>query len=527
MVNALVEIDEETNRILNLVKARHGLNDKGEAIAHVARQYEERRESNKLVSLIELAKKQWYVQTFTGTPLLLFSAASSGFYMKEKTGLSYSAFIHTFKKDLGEMYYSLDDLKEMGKKILDNLNKDKNYLDKVRKLYLEDQEEYLDFYKELEKKNLSQLNDKGIKELISKSLWAVKKGVGIAHIIEAYSLTTDEPIKKELSNYIKDEKDINKVFILLTSPTKKSFVNESEEFLIETAKADAEKRDKMILEYLNRFGWVRNSYAGKKWLTKGDIYNELDSYKDKKSTDFNRIIQEKKEAIKRYNLPEETVSKLKNTEFMTSWQDERKKFILLGIDCLENLLKELSLRVNIPIELLRYSTPDEICGDKPLKSEILEERRSSGVLLISRPPKNAEKEFENTILLSGEDYQEAIKLLKNEEEIKVRSINGSPASLGYAIGKARVVLHPENAEFQKGEILVTGMTRPEFLPLMKKASAIVTDEGGITSHAAIVARELNIPCIIGTKIATKAIRTGDLIEVKASHGLIKILERAK
>jgi phosphohistidine swiveling domain-containing protein len=210
---------------------------------------------------------------------------------------------------------------------------------------------------------------------------------------------------------------------------------------------------------------------------------------------------------------------------MTSWQDERKKYILLGIDSLEILIKELSARIQIPIELLRYSSPDEICGKKEINQEILENRRRNGVLFTSRPPKNAEKEFENTEIMTGEEYNEAIKLLKKEQEIEKQSINGSPASLGYVIGKARVILHPENAEFEKGEVLVTGMTRPEFLPLMKKASAIVTDEGGITSHAAIVARELNIPCIIGTKIATKAIKTGDTIEVKANHGIVKILER--
>ena len=65
------------------------------------------------------------------------------------------------------------------------------------------------------------------------------------------------------------------------------------------------------------------------------------------------------------------------------------------------------------------------------------------------------------------------------------------------------------------------MTRPEFLPLMKKAAAFITDEGGIASHAAIVARELRLPCIVGTKIATKTFKDGDIIEVDANKGIIK------
>ncbi|EKE15490.1 MAG: hypothetical protein ACD_11C00157G0001 [uncultured bacterium] len=77
---------------------------------------------------------------------------------------------------------------------------------------------------------------------------------------------------------------------------------------------------------------------------------------------------------------------------------------------------------------------------------------------------------------------------------------------------------------QVGDILVASMTRPEFMPAMKKAAAIITDEGGITCHAAIVARELGIPAVIGTKIATKILKDGMLVEVRANHGLVKIIK---
>ena len=66
------------------------------------------------------------------------------------------------------------------------------------------------------------------------------------------------------------------------------------------------------------------------------------------------------------------------------------------------------------------------------------------------------------------------------------------------------------------------MTRPEFAPAMKNAVAVITDEGGITCHAAIVSRELKVPCVIGTKIATKILHDGDEVEVKADHGLVRI-----
>ena len=75
---------------------------------------------------------------------------------------------------------------------------------------------------------------------------------------------------------------------------------------------------------------------------------------------------------------------------------------------------------------------------------------------------------------------------------------------------------------KKGEILVTTMTSPDFVPAMKLAAAIVTDRGGITSHAAIVSRELGIACIVGTERATKILKDGDLVEVDANEGTIRV-----
>ena len=80
-------------------------------------------------------------------------------------------------------------------------------------------------------------------------------------------------------------------------------------------------------------------------------------------------------------------------------------------------------------------------------------------------------------------------------------------------------------KFNKGDILIAFMIRPMFLLQMRRAGAIVTDEGGITCHAAIVARELGIPCIIGTKIATQVLKDGDEVEVDAERGMIKVLKR--
>lgn len=107
-------------------------------------------------------------------------------------------------------------------------------------------------------------------------------------------------------------------------------------------------------------------------------------------------------------------------------------------------------------------------------------------------------------------------------EIKVGEIKGTVAWPGKAKGKVKVVNNPsEVGKVEKGDILVTPMTIPAYLVAMNKAAAFVTDEGGITCHAAIIAREMKKPCVIGTKIATQALKDGDKIEVDADQGIVR------
>ncbi len=108
------------------------------------------------------------------------------------------------------------------------------------------------------------------------------------------------------------------------------------------------------------------------------------------------------------------------------------------------------------------------------------------------------------------------------------SLNGSVANKGKVSGRVRLIdfddlrLIEKAARGIKGKfVLVTGMTNPNMVPLIKKAKAIVTDEGGITCHAAIISREFNIPCVIGTRVATRVFKNGDLVEVNANRGIVK------
>lgn len=102
----------------------------------------------------------------------------------------------------------------------------------------------------------------------------------------------------------------------------------------------------------------------------------------------------------------------------------------------------------------------------------------------------------------------------------ITAVHGEAGNHGEVAGAVHIILRREEfGDFKEGEILVTGMTRPEFVPLMVKAAGIITDEGGITSHAAIISRELDKPCLIGTKVATQVFKNGDRVHLDASRGI--------
>jgi phosphoenolpyruvate synthase/pyruvate phosphate dikinase len=184
--------------------------------------------------------------------------------------------------------------------------------------------------------------------------------------------------------------------------------------------------------------------------------------------------------------------------------------------------KEIARRLKIEVKYLDYLSEIEIGRllklnhITPKFKKELKQRGSSAVLII--------RNMKSTWLI-GEKAKDFIKNNGLTLNIKgIKEITGQAASKGLVRGHVKICLFSQEInKIKKGDILVTNMTTPDFVPGMRLAAAIITDEGGITSHAAIVARELNKPCIIGTKIASKVFHDGDLVEVDANKGTIKKL----
>ncbi len=170
-----------------------------------------------------------------------------------------------------------------------------------------------------------------------------------------------------------------------------------------------------------------------------------------------------------------------------------------------------------------FYTYQEMCnvvsGEK-LDANILQDRKSGYALLNIR---------NTSQLLTGDSFGEIWKLVQSMTVITGSELKGRGVHPGTVRGIVELVSHnsanlsQKVAAFVEGHILVTEMTTPGTILACRKASAIITDEGGVLCHAAIISRELGKPCIVGTKVATQVLKDGDEVEIDAEGGIIRIL----
>jgi len=179
-------------------------------------------------------------------------------------------------------------------------------------------------------------------------------------------------------------------------------------------------------------------------------------------------------------------------------------------------VKELSERIGFEKWIdIAYMTPDEIkaflLGDKKIDTSEIK-RRKKQWMMVKMPDRI------DFIAKPKKISQMKKKLYKID---MTKTIKGTVASRGIAQGIVKLISTiKEIDKVKKGDVLVSTMTSPDMTIAMHKAVAIVTDEGGMTCHAAIVSRELGIPCIVGTKNATKILNDGDLVSVDAIKGVV-------
>jgi phosphoenolpyruvate synthase/pyruvate phosphate dikinase len=291
---------------------------------------------------------------------------------------------------------------------------------------------------------------------------------------------------------------------------------------VENNIADIKEKDQFIVstseyvkDHLNRYFWLQGNYVYSEEYSYEHFMKTALSLNENHKIDFSKIRKDKQNLILKHKFNKKILTLARMTELFIDWQDHRKIFSLVHSYFCQKLVSEISKRTRIPESFLKYASFEELehILNNDFDVSILKKRRQ-GMMLIY--------EMQGWQLLTGaQAYELFLKATHQEYDFK-NEIKGLTASLGKVTGIARVVLSLNDLKkVQEGDIIIAPMTRPEHIIAMKRASAIVTDDGGITCHAAIVSRELGIPCVIGTNFATKVFKDGDLIEVDANSGTVR------
>lgn len=208
---------------------------------------------------------------------------------------------------------------------------------------------------------------------------------------------------------------------------------------------------------------------------------------------------------------------IKNQDIITTYQkflyikDKRDEYRREAFYLGQKLVQYLSKQLEITPQELGYVHPEDLTLSKKEIHELIEKRKQCFII---------EMKGEVIVVKQG---KELLNLLIEKAETKaITEIIGIVGNKGYCKGNVQVIKNREDLQrFKQGSILVAVTTNPEYIVAMQKACAFVTDEGGITCHAAIVAREMNKPCIVGTKNATKVLKKNDIVEIDADKGIIR------
>ncbi len=391
------------------------------------------------------------------------------------------------------------------------------------------------FCDDLQRKDLSALSNQELKQiLLTYQNFLNRTFVYFETSTPQGTFMIEEEIRRIIKEKIGDEDVVNDYFISLSTPSEMDdTMKERLDFLKLAERKNVSEKELEI--YSKKYPALFFNTYSKKEVTKF-LHQKLHQEKNKLFLEeFERINRHLEQIKKRHIMICSEMQNERLVEYSTILQKSglyryRLKHVWSGAEylCL-NLLYELQKRIDIPFNdfIVTYFFSDIInfldTNQRVSLGEI-QKRKKCMVLHYIYP---------TVYRYSGQEalvYKD--KLVQEQKEIRAQNLKGVVANKGLARAKARVVnvkdlnsFTQDCAAFQKGEILVTTMTSPLMVPLIEKAGGIITDEGGICSHASVISREFNIPCIVGTKGASFVIKTGDTIELNANTGEITILAK--
>lgn len=377
-------------------------------------------------------------------------------------------------------------------------------------------EQFHNFQSEIASEDLSSLTDRELQSLWEKYEEYISYFWLYGSPPEYANYGSVEILEEKLKSFVPNDA-IAVALEVLTAPESLSFYQQEEIELIRTNDISAHQR---------KYFWINNSYAHVEVLSKQtflDRKQEIDPHIIEEARARIETVRKAKTTLtKQYDLPETILEMARVIVFCIEWQDERKAQIWTYLHYLNLLIDEIARRYRVSKDDLSYYLMAEVTGFMQGKRDLgdmSDRRKGVGVL--------CDIDVVETIHSDAVGKYWDLYVTPRADE-RINEFKGIVACRGNGPteGTVRIVLDPRKADhFKKGDILVTTMTAPEYVFLMKRAAGIITDTGGLMSHAAVVSREFNIPAIVGTKIATAALKDGDRITIDTDVGLVRIIRQ--
>jgi len=362
-----------------------------------------------------------------------------------------------------------------------------------------------------------------------------------------YTEGLSKKLKTNLEKKIKDKKKRIETFIALTHPESMLPITVEEIAFLDLAIQiksilDSERNilknketTNLLKKHYEKYKYISASDRTKPWTKKElflrlvDALNSSESLENKKIeliSQYGTILDKKRELISKFNLDPETsklasrISTIGHYRFKASFAWRISGYFLVKQFKAFAEKEQLDYQVMASLkveELIKYLKGEKL--EKIVSVEELKKRSEAELFQID----NHKQHF-----LFGEQAIRKKEELLGKEKYNTKEVIGEIGNKGRAIGSAFVFNWTDSVEKELSRnpsdaILIVPQTHPALMPIIRKSKAIVSDEGGITGHAAIVARELGKPCVIGTHIGTKVFKTGDKVEVDAENGVVRKL----
>jgi phosphohistidine swiveling domain-containing protein len=450
--------------------------------------------------------------------------------IKDRLGYGLSQIVAIQEKSVQKIYISQSEWTNIGGRFLNDLIKNPKLLEKLL-LDLRHLADKLKIYSaQLKKVNFSKLSSNRQLQYLKKfhelhhDLWAYGQ---VPNVLELENSFLTDYLKAYLAKSKLDKKQLTEAFQALVMPRELSEAQKEERAMLALAgRKDfgSKSHYRAVLNHFRKYSWLHFGWMGPS-LTK-EYFIEVchGLHKQGEATkNLKRLIGESKLLLKnkKFWIKEAKVDKLHQQLFrlleeLLFIKAHRMDALFRSYEASQPLLTKIALDHHLSLSQIYNLYYDDLVNliktGKPDAHYINETVRYSVGYFDS----------EKIYLLVGEKAKKLSNQLILPKPKAVDELAGQCGYPGLVKGEVCIVNHArEMAKFKDGQILVSIVTDPSLLPIMKKASAFVTNQGGLTCHAAIVAREMKTPCVIGTKIATQVFKDGDMVEVDAENGIVK------